>query len=204
MNLPVRARRRRMYRPTASLKSMPLSVARVLPARVGKIVLVCAISSVCAAYMLSHERAMRIDDPDVSLVSKDFAPPAAPSAAQAPPAASSAPATQPPTFTVKKASVGHSFAAAVQSMGVDARTADMLARAFRGDLDVSREVRPGDQVSAVFDRSDDTQAAHAPLAVRVVRGTTAHDVFLYTDLRGEPFYYPKDGASPVPAFERYP
>lgn len=187
---------------------MPFSIARVLPGRVGKIVFVCAISSVCAAYLVSHERAARTDEPDVSLVSKDSArpaaasPAAASSAADAARGASDAPATKPPAFTVKKASIEHSFAAAAQSIGVDAGTTAMLARALRGDLSFSRDLRPGDRVSAVFDESGDSEAAREPLAVRVVRG--AHDVFLYKDLHGKPFYYSKDGASTNPSFERYP
>jgi len=190
---------------------MPLSVARVLPGRAGKIVFVCAISSVCAAYLVSHERTARTDEPDVSLVSKDSARPAAASkatassaAVEAAPAASSAPATKPPAFNVKKATIEHSFSAAAQSMGVDAGTTAMLARAFHGDLNFSRDLRPGDRVSAVFDESSDSEAAREPLAVRVVRGVTAHDVFLYKDLQGKPFYYSKDGANTNPSFDRYP
>ncbi|MFL9960180.1 peptidoglycan DD-metalloendopeptidase family protein [Paraburkholderia sediminicola] len=143
-------------------------------------------------------------------MSKDSARRAAASPATASPAAdvasaaSGTPAAKPPAFTVKKASIGRSFAAAAQSMGVDAGTTSMLARARRGDLSFSRDLRPGDRVSAVFDESSDSQAAREPLAVRVVRGATAHDVFLYKDLQGKPFYYSKDGASTNPSFERYP
>ena len=189
---------------------MPLSVARVLPGRAGKIVFACAISSVCAAYLVSHERAARPDESDVSLVSKESTRPAAsspsavPSTTEAAPAEPSEPAKKPPAFTVKNASIERSFAAAAQSMGVDASTTTMLARAFRGDLNFSRDLRPGDRVSAVFDESSDSGVAREPLAVRVVRGATAHDVFLYKDLQGKPFYYSKDGTSTNPSFERYP
>ncbi|WP_246217175.1 M23 family metallopeptidase [Paraburkholderia panacisoli] len=105
---------------------------------------------------------------------------------------------------MKKASIEHSFAAAAQSMGVDAGTTAMLARALRSDPSLSRDLQPGDRVSAVFDESSDSQAAREPLAVRVVRGATAHDVYLHKDLQGKPFYYSKDGASTNPSFERYP
>jgi murein DD-endopeptidase MepM/ murein hydrolase activator NlpD len=159
---------------------------------------------------VSHERTAGTDEPDVSLVSKDSSrpaaasPAAASSATEAVPGASGAPATKPPAFTVKKASIEHSFAAAAQSMGVDAGTTAMLARALRSDPSLSRDLQPGDRVSAVFDESSDSQAAREPLAVRVVRGATAHDVYLYKDLQGKPFYYSKDGASTNPSFERYP
>jgi murein DD-endopeptidase MepM/ murein hydrolase activator NlpD len=159
---------------------------------------------------MSHERAARTDEPDVSLVSKDSAKPAAssPAARSAAvgevPAASSAPVPKPPAFTVKNAPIEHSFAAAAQSMGVDASTTAILARAFRGELNFSRDLHPGDHVSAVFDESIDSGAAREPLAVRIVRGATAHDLFLYKDLQGKPFYYSKDGESTKPSFERYP
>jgi murein DD-endopeptidase MepM/ murein hydrolase activator NlpD len=187
---------------------MPLSVARVLPGRAGKIIVVCAISSVCAAYLVSHDRAARSEDPDVSLVSKDSVRPAAssPAVPAAPGAidATNAPPQKPPAFTVKHASIERSFAAAVQSMGVDAATTAILAHAFHGEVNFSRDLRPGDGVSAVFDESSNSGAAHEPLAVRVVRGGTTHDVFLHKDLQGKPFYYSKDGASTKPSFERYP
>lgn len=189
---------------------MPLSVARVLPGRAGEIIVVCAISSICAAYLVSHDRAARTEDPDVSLVSKDSArspassPVAVSETAPAASSASNAAAAQPPAFTVKKAPIESSFAAAARSIGVDPGTTAILARAFHGDLDFSRDLRPGDQMSAVFDQSSDGAGAREPLAVRVVRGDTAHDVFLYKNLQGKPFYYSKDGASTKPSFERYP
>ncbi|HEY4299206.1 MAG TPA: peptidoglycan DD-metalloendopeptidase family protein [Paraburkholderia sp.] len=105
---------------------------------------------------------------------------------------------------MKKAPIESSFAAAARSIGVDPGTTAILARAFHGDLDFSRDLRPGDQMSAVFDQSGDSASAREPLAVRVVRGDTAHDVFLYKNLQGKPFYYSKDGASTKPSFERYP
>ncbi|MFT4065827.1 peptidoglycan DD-metalloendopeptidase family protein [Paraburkholderia sp.] len=171
---------------------------------------------------MTHHRAMHDDDPDVSLVSKDStkvagnAPAAAPGAASIPAAASATPAAsapqaaQPAAFTVRKAPIDRSFAAAAQSMGVDAGTTAILARAFRNELNLARDLRPGDQVSAVFDnsngnnRSDNEDVMRKPLAVRIARGATTHDVFLYKDLHGQPFYYSKDGASTKPAFERYP
>src|SRR5262249_40568830 len=146
---------------------MPLSVARVLPGRAGKIIFVCAVSSVCAAYLVSHDRAARNNEPGVSLVSKEsasatdralaHAPTTASTPASTPAAtasaASSAPASQAPAFTVKNALIEHSFGAAVRSMGLDASTAALLTRAFRGNLNFSRDLRPGDRVSAVFDES---------------------------------------------------
>ncbi|HEY2022163.1 peptidoglycan DD-metalloendopeptidase family protein [Paraburkholderia sp.] len=166
--------------------------------------------------MTSHH-ATRDDDSDVSLVSKDSAKPAGhmPTAAPSAPVASAAPAPQPPAppaFTVKTAPIDRSFAAAAQRIGVDAGTTATLARAFGNELNLARDLRPGDQVSAVFDNApssesksgDNSGAVNKPVAVRIVRGRTAHDVFLYRDLRGQPFYYSKDGASAKPAFERYP
>jgi len=172
------------------------------------------MSSVCAAYLMTYHRTMRDDEPDVSLVSKDSTKAAGnmPATAPAAPAAAVPEPAQSPAFTVKTASIDHSFAAAAKSMGVDAGTTATLARVFRNELNLARDLRPGDHVSAVFDNSansenksgDSGSATGRPLAVRIARGTTTHDVFLYKDLRGQPFYYSKDGASTKPAFERYP
>lgn len=174
------------------------------------------MSSVCAAYLVSQHRAARIEDADVSLMSKDSSRPDAASAARAPavvpstvaaaPDTSAASAAVPaaPAFTVKNAPVEHSFAAAARSMGVDAATTAMLAQAFHGDLDLARDLRSGDRVSAVFDKDGADGARGTPLAVRIARGTVTHDVFLYKTLQGKPFYYSKDGASATPTFERYP
>lgn len=141
----------------------------------------------------------------MSLVSKDSATrPASSSGRPAVPGATDAPPPKPPAFTVKHAAIEHSFAAAAQSMGVDAATTAILAHAFHGEVNFSRDLRAGDGVSAVFDVSPDDGAAHEPLAVRIVRGGTTHDVFLHKDLQGKPFYYSKDGASTKPSFERYP
>ncbi|MGF6741543.1 peptidoglycan DD-metalloendopeptidase family protein [Paraburkholderia atlantica] len=164
------------------------------------------MSSVCAAYLVTHERAARNDEPDVSLRSKDSttAIARAPGSASAPPPA--VPAAQVPTFTVREAPVERTFAAAAQSLGIDAGTTAILSRAFRDELDLSRDLKAGDRVSAVFDTSSDngTGAAREPLAVRIVRGSSAHDVFLHKNPQGQPHYYSKDGVSTGPAFERYP
>jgi len=170
------------------------------------------MSSVCAAYLVNQHRAARTEEPDVSLMSKDSARPSAalpasapavgPAIAAAAPGASEAVAA--PAFTVKNAPVEHSFAAAAQSMGVDAATTAILAQAFHGELNFARDLRAGDRVSAVFDKGNTGGAPSAPLAVRIARGTVTHDVFLYKTLQGKPFYYSKDGASTTPAFERYP
>ncbi|NIF77462.1 M23 family metallopeptidase [Paraburkholderia sp. Cy-641] len=171
------------------------------------------MSSVCAAYLMTHDHAARNDEPDVSLVSKDSTT----AAARLP--ATTAPIPQLPAFTVKKAPIERNFAAATQSLGVDAGTTAILVRAFHNELDLTRDPQPGDQVSAVFDNngggdkaaatqgnggSASIVSAREPLAVRIVRGSATHDVFLYKDLHGQPLYYTKDGASTKPAFDRYP
>jgi murein DD-endopeptidase MepM/ murein hydrolase activator NlpD len=176
------------------------------------------MSSACAVYFVTHERVVRNDEPDVSLLSKDStqavarAPMSASASAPAPAAAAaaSAAAAQSPAFTVRQAPVERTFAAAVQSIGVDAGTSAILSRAFHDELDLSRDLKPGDRVSAVFANSgtvsdgSSKSAPREPLAVRIVRGSTEHDVFLHKDLHGQPFYYSKDGVSAGPAFERYP
>ncbi|MGF6290058.1 MULTISPECIES: hypothetical protein [Paraburkholderia] len=55
-------------------------------------------------------------------------------------------------------------------------------------------------MSAVFDTSSGNgkDAAREPLAVRIVRGSTAHDVFLHKNPQGQPLYYSKDGVSTGP------
>jgi murein DD-endopeptidase MepM/ murein hydrolase activator NlpD len=156
---------------------------------------------VCAAYLVSQHRAAHTEEADVSLMSKDSSRPAAASPASAPVAA---PASPEAAFTVKNAPVERSFAAATQSMGVDAATTAILAQAFHGELDFARDLRAGDRVSAVFDKDNANGAAGAPLAVRIARGAVTHDVFLHKTLQGKPFYYSKDGASTTPVFERYP
>nr|WP_244196054.1 M23 family metallopeptidase [Paraburkholderia susongensis] len=182
---------------------------------------------------MTRDHAVPNDEPGVSLVSKDSTKAVAGSQTSATaggaPAASAAAAAQPPAFTVKKAPIERNFAAAAQSMGVDTGTTAILVRAFDNELNLARDLQPGDQVSAVFDNGGNggnggngdsgasggsnksaanvggnQGATRAPLAVRIVRGSTAHDVFLYKDLQGQPFYYSKDGASTKPAFERYP
>jgi murein DD-endopeptidase MepM/ murein hydrolase activator NlpD len=179
------------------------------------------MSSVCAAYLVTHQRSAHEDEADVSFVSKDStkAVERAPNLASAPPAAAavgpaaSVPAVAPaPPFTVRKAPIERTFAAAAKSMGVDPGTTAILSRAFHDDLDLSRDLRPGDQVSAVFDDTGNAAAnatgsnaaAGRPVAVRIVRGMKVHDVFLHEDMQGKPFYYRKDGTSAGPVFERYP
>ncbi|MGF6916864.1 peptidoglycan DD-metalloendopeptidase family protein [Paraburkholderia sp. 40] len=164
------------------------------------------MSSACAAYLVTHERAARNADPDVSLLSKDSTQAVArvPIPASAP--APVVPAAQAPAYTVREAPVERTFAAAAQSIGVDAGTTAILSRAFHDELDLSRDLQPGDRVSAVFDTGSDNSkdASREPLAVRIMRGSTAHDVFLQKNLHGQPVYYSKDGVSLGPAFERYP
>jgi hypothetical protein len=95
-----------------------------------------------------------------------------PAIAEAAPGASEAVAA--PAFTVKNAPVEHSFAAAAQSMGVDAATTAILAQAFHGELNFARDLRAGDRVSAVFDKGNTGGAPSAPLAVRIARGTVTY------------------------------
>lgn len=159
----------------------------------------------CAGYLISNERAVRNDEPYVSLLSQHSTKTAAHGQISAPePAASTAQET--PAFTVKQAQVQRTFKAAAQSIGIDAGTAAMLSRAFHEELDLSRDLKPGDRVSAVFENSDDSSkdASREPLAVRIVRGSTTHEMFLHRDLHGKPLYYSKDGVSGGLAFERYP
>ncbi|HTJ95429.1 MAG TPA: M23 family peptidase, partial [Pararobbsia sp.] len=107
------------------------------------------MSSACAAYLVTHERAARNDETEVSLLSKDStkAVARAPISASAP--APAVPAPQAPAFTVRQAPVERTFAAAAQSLGIDAGTTAILSRAFRDELDLSRDLKPGDRVSAV-------------------------------------------------------
>lgn len=179
------------------------SIASVLPGRAGKFIFVCALSSVCAAYLLSQRHAARYEQPDVSLMSKESVRLSVAAARDASAQAAES-ATIAPAYTVKTALVEHSFAAAARSIGVDAATNAILTHAFRGDLDFARDLRTGDQVSAVFDPDSASGAPGAPLAVRIARGTKTHDVFLYKTPQGKPAYYSIEGASTTPTFERYP
>ena len=110
---------------------------------------------------------------------------------------------------VRSATIKSNFAEAAQRLGLDSRTTALLTHAFSGELDFHRDLRPGNTISLVVDppRSGTPSAQQpqeAPLAVRIATGSTSHDLFLYRNLDGQPFYYTKDGESATPGFSRYP
>ncbi|WP_052382241.1 peptidoglycan DD-metalloendopeptidase family protein, partial [Paraburkholderia kururiensis] len=138
----------------------------------------------------------------------------APVARVAPSAPASAAALAPSGPLARSATIDSSFAEAMQRLGVDARVTALLTRSFSAQIDFRRDLRKGDTVSLVMPAPAASAAAHAasgtpaagkmPLAVRVSRGDTDHDLFLHRDLQGKPFYYTANGRSGMPSFARYP
>jgi murein DD-endopeptidase MepM/ murein hydrolase activator NlpD len=111
----------------------------------------------------------------------------------------------------RSVTIDSSFADAMRRLGVNANVTALLARSFAGQIDFRHDLRKGDTVSLVMPPATAAAAASdaqttddMPLAVRVSRGGTDHDLFLHRDLRGKPFYYAADGRSGTPGFARYP
>jgi len=182
---------------------MPFPAFVAPSARSGKVILACVLSSVCAASIFSPHRAKHAVDQDDAAGAQPASlnREAADTTRQAPPA----PEPQP---VVKSATIKSSFAEAAQRLGLDGRTTALLAHAFSGEIDFRRDLKPGNTISLVVDPPEGNDAAQepstTPLAVRIATGTSSHDLFLYRNLEGKPFYYTKDGASTTPAFSRYP
>ncbi|TXC81152.1 peptidoglycan DD-metalloendopeptidase family protein [Paraburkholderia azotifigens] len=186
---------------------MPLPAFVVPSARSGKVILVCALSSVCAALIFSPHHARHSADQDdaATAPSASLNREAADTARAAQPASSPPVPETAPQPVVKSATIKSSFAEAAQRLGLDSRTAALLAHAFSGEIDFRRDLKPGNTISLVVDPPEAGNASpQKPLAVRIATGSTSHDLFLYRNLDGKPFYYTKDGASTTPAFTRYP
>jgi len=205
---------------------MALFASVVPTTRIGKAVLVFALSSACAALVLSPGKPGSHSDDDTPAT--DQPSPAARDAdalrAARPDAASiaaalynDAPSRPSPASGVSATPTGpfarsvtihSSFSDAMQRLGVDTRTIALLARSFAGQIDFRHDLRKGDTVSLVMPPAQAASGAQAaggmPLAVRLSRGSTDHDLFLHRDLHGKPFYYTAAGQSGAPAFSRYP
>ncbi|WP_225936588.1 M23 family metallopeptidase [Caballeronia sp. NK8] len=216
---------------------MALPVPVVPTTRIGKAVLICALSSVCAAFVFSPLKTVfQHDDNTTPSVS---APPATPanhdtdalhtaqpvavgaSGALASSAVASAvaSATQALAPTTESVTIDSSFAEAMQRLGVDPAMSAVIAHAYSGQIDFRRDLRKGDRISLVLGPetkpgdvatgAPQLQASkpvdqREPLAVRVSRGDTDHDLFLHRDLKGKPFYYTANGKATTPSFSRYP
>lgn len=202
---------------------MPFPVVAALSTRAGKVLFLCAISSACAAWLMtepfsvSHTRPLAGSDDADALpaqpMSRDAdasrAAPAGNSANGASAASAATGATAaPPPMTVRTVPLQTSFDDAMQLLGVDARTASLLERSYSGVIDFRRDLRHGDTVSVVLAPSaaggSKEAAKGEPLAVRVQRGNASHDLFLHRNLQGKPFYYTKSGTSTTPSFARFP
>jgi murein DD-endopeptidase MepM/ murein hydrolase activator NlpD len=204
--------------------------APVVPmTRIGKAVLVCAFSSACVALVISPPKRGSHPDDDMPAAARDAdvpraAQPLGASAADtlhndapsghAPRARTpAAPATAPGPVT-RSVTIDSSFTEAMQRLGLDASVTALLVRSFAGQIDFRRDLRKGDTISLVMRPANVDNAPDAassvqanddiPLAVRVSRGDTDHDLFLHRDLRGKPFYYTANGRSGAPSFSRYP
>lgn len=206
---------------------MALFASVVPTTRIGKAVLVFALSSACAAVVLSPGKPGSHSDDDTPAA--DQPSPAAhdanalraarPDAASIPAAlyndvpsghspASGVSAT-PPGPLARSVTIVSSFGDAMRRLGVDAGTTALLVRSFAGQIDFRHDLRKGDTISLVVpppaNAASGAQGSDsAPLAVRVSRGDTDHDLFLHRDLQGKPFYYTAEGRSSAPAFARYP
>jgi murein DD-endopeptidase MepM/ murein hydrolase activator NlpD len=118
------------------------------------------------------------------------------SVAPPPAAAVSIPASEPePVYRFASATVGRNFVSAVRSVGVSAAAAAMLVDGFSHQIDLRRDLRRGNRLKFVFahPQSDTTNAEELafPLAARIEIGPRTHDVFLFRDGDGRPFYRAK-------------
>ncbi|BCG02105.1 hypothetical protein PPGU19_066730 (plasmid) [Paraburkholderia sp. PGU19] len=190
---------------------MPFPAFVAPSARSGKVILVCALSSVCAASIFSPNRAKHAADQDdaAGAQSASLNREAADTTRRAQPASSASAVDTAPQPVVRSATVKSSFAEAAQRLGLDSRTTALLAHAFSGEIDFRRDLKPGNTISLIVDPPEGEQpttpsSTTTPLAVRIATATISHDLFLYRNLDGKPFYYTKDGASTTPTFTRYP
>ncbi|HWT36344.1 MAG TPA: peptidoglycan DD-metalloendopeptidase family protein [Paraburkholderia sp.] len=190
---------------------MPLPAFVAPSARSGNVILACALSSACAALIFSPHHAKHPADQDdaAGAPSASLNREAADTARAAQPASASLAPEATPQPVVRSATINSSFAEAARRLGLDSRTAALLAHAFSREIDFHRDLKPGNTLSLVVDPPEAGNASAqtssvTPLAVRIATGSTSHDLFLYRNLDGKPFYYTKDGASTTPAFSRYP
>jgi len=164
-------------------------LSSVVPAtRIGKAVLACALSSACAAFMLSpflfghrvdddtpastvtppaaHDadalRASHLDAASAAGATLNDAPSAltshAPQAPASSAAASAAPNASPTDPHIEFATVDSSFAEAMQRLGVDANVTNLIARSFASQIDFRRDLRKGDRIGLVMRPASGAQA----------------------------------------------
>lgn len=176
--------------------------------RASAVVLVGALSSLCAVLLLTPHRVTRPQYPEAAV---SFAPhdrgitDAQP--AGVPPAAAPEPASD---YRLASTTVERNFVSAVSRVGVSAAIAAMLVDGFRNEINFRRDLRPGNTVKFVFARPGTDAAKSAdigfPLAVRIEIGTRAHDVFLFRDGDGRPSYRakPPQARAVTPTVSRFP
>jgi murein DD-endopeptidase MepM/ murein hydrolase activator NlpD len=169
-----------------------------LPAKAGKIVFACALSSVCAVLILNAGAPGKPEASDVSLKESGTS-----GEARTPPVPKAVP--EPSPYSVNSATVERTFAETAQRLGIDAGTTVALSHAFADEIDFTHDLRKGDTLSAVYDRPHEgAPPSTEPLAVRLTVGDDSHEVFLHRKLDGRAFYYSEDGTSTTPSFSRYP
>jgi murein DD-endopeptidase MepM/ murein hydrolase activator NlpD len=181
------------------------------------VLIVCALSSLCAALALNPQRTTPLHHVDLplSLASRDgdVANPqrARDQVAPPPAAAVSVPASPPePAYRFASATVEHSFVSAVRRVGVNAAAAAMLMDAFSHQIDLRRDLRRGNRLKFVFAQPEsdttDAEALAFPLAARIEIGPRTHDVFLFRDGDGRPSYRAnaQQLQALVPAMLRFP
>ena len=150
--------------------------------RIGKAVLVCALSSACVALLTSPPKSVPHPDDDAAAVVAgspsaahdadalraahptgasvaealyDDAPSAQTSTAATQTASAPAGASSP---VVRSVTIDSSFAEAMQRLGIKANVTALLARSFAGQIDFRRDLRKGDTVSLVMRPADTANA----------------------------------------------
>jgi murein DD-endopeptidase MepM/ murein hydrolase activator NlpD len=151
--------------------------------RIGKAVLVCALSSACVALLTSPPKPVSHTDDDTAAAvagspsavhdadALRAARPIGASAADtlsndAPPAHETAAGTQAASTPAsasgpvgRSVTIDSSFAEAMQRLGIDASVTALLARSFAGQIDFRHDLRKGDTVSLLMRPADATHAA---------------------------------------------
>ena len=178
----------------------------LFPVEPDKFALACLVCLLIVGAIFMMSRAPAQSDAAALPQDASAAPPPPGLGASGTPA-SPAPA---PRYTVKTVAGQPTFFDAANLAGLSGAVAHRVIEALRSRVDFRHDWKTKNQVSFVFDTknasappSDEPPAM--PAAVRVVTDAGEHDIFLYRNLKGEAFYYTKDGdRARGGGFLRYP
>jgi len=135
------------------------------------VIVVCALSSLYTALMLSHHRATPLPGAEAPTFSSrphdaDSAgppPPSSPASRQSQSPARPTPEAQPQPeaspYRLASVTVEQNFISAVQRVGVSAAVASMLVSAFEHEIDFRRDLKRGNAVKLIFGNPDGTDDA---------------------------------------------